>query len=223
MENSRSAKRIFLDVGANTGQTLAAVLDPELGFDQVYCFEPSTACWEKLELVAAEGMHRMIETSRRRTYVKLLQFGLWNHAGEAAIFGPGNKGASLWKKINHPKYVPTELCRFVRATDWFVENIHAGNTVFLKLNCEGAECDILDDLLDSGEFEKVSYCMVDFDVRKIASQKHREAELRARLEREGVRFPRIAFSKQVMVGATHQERIKHWLRLVENIAPSVEG
>jgi hypothetical protein len=91
------------------------------------------------------------------------------------------------------------------------ENVQAFDTVFLKLNCEGAECDILDDLLDSGEFAKLSFVMVDFDVRKIAAMRHRQAEVAERLAVYG--FPRVATSKQVMKGDTHAARIQHWLRL----------
>jgi len=194
-------QRIFLDVGANTGQTLAAVLDA--GFDQIVCFEPVRSCVPKLMNVARQ---------EHQGQIVIAPFGLWNQACDRQIYGPGNAGASLWKKNDHRKWNATAICKFVRATDWFKENIEAGDIVFMKLNCEGAECDILDDLLDSGEFGKVSFAMIDFDVRKISSQKHREAEIRARLE--SIPFPRVAFSKQVMIGATHQERIRSWLKLV---------
>lgn len=198
-------RRIFLDVGANTGQTLGAVLDPAFGFDQITCFEPAPECWHALNMIA--------KTDAR---VGIIYFGLWNQTGSAKIFEPGRKGASLWRK-DGARSDASRLCKFIRASDWFRENIFDSDIVWLKLNVEGAECDILDDLLDSGEFAKVTFCMVDFDVRKIASQKHREAELRARLAPFG--FPRVCYGadrKRVMVGDTHQERIKSWLRAIEN-------
>ena len=198
------SRRIFLDVGAHTGETLAAVLDPEFRFDEIVCFEPASACWKALDNVASWDDRVSAE-----------RYGLWNKECSWLIIDPGSQGASIYKK-DHGRYNKTELCNFVHARYWFGENIEHGDTVFLKLNCEGAECDIIDDLLDSGEFAKVTYLMVDFDVRKIASQRHREAEIRARFEREGIAFPRWASTKQVMKGATHQERIKNWLRVVEN-------
>lgn len=197
MENAKS-RRIFLDVGANTGQSLAAALDPVFRFDEIVCFEPVKFCWKYLESV-------------NDNRVRIQYFGLWNQTCEKPIFEPGIKGASLWKK-DKARTTLSEICEFRRATDWFKENIKADDIVWLKLNCEGAECDILDDLLDSGEFDKVTYAMIDFDVRKIASQKHREAELRKRLE--VYPFPRWATTKQVMVGATHELRIKNWLHVV---------
>lgn len=199
--------RIFLDVGANTGQTLAAVLAPEFRFDWIYCFEPASPCWKKLRAIAYE----MGLNGQMHPMVCIQAFGLWNQTCYAPLIEPGRQGASMWKKEKSARD-DREICFFHRASDWF-KNLDAGNVVFLKLNCEGAECDILDDLLDSGEFDKVTYAMIDFDVRKIASMKYREAELRARLEPYG--FPRIAFARDVMVGETHADRIQNWLRLVE--------
>jgi FkbM family methyltransferase len=191
-------RRVFLDVGANTGQTLKAVLDPEFRFDRIVCFEPASVCWPKLKLLADKR-------------VSIARFGLWHKTCIQPIFAPGEKGGSLWRR-DHSKYERAEICDFRRARDWFADNVDEGDTVFLKLNCEGAECDILDDLLDSGEFRKISFALIDFDVRKIRSEKHREAELRERLK--AWPFPRVAFSKDVMAGPTHEARIKNWLRLV---------
>jgi len=68
-------------------------------------------------------------------------------------------------------------CQFVRASDWFRDNVSADDEVFLKLNCEGSECEVISDLLDSGEYDKVKATLVDFDVRKSPSNKHKEDEL----------------------------------------------
>ena len=189
--------RVFLDVGANTGQSLAAALDPEFRFDRIVCFEPASACWPRLKAMADKR-------------VEIAKFGLWNKDAQQPIFQPGSKGAGMWKK-DKGIIDDTEMCQFRRASDWFRDNLKAGDTVYLKMNCEGAECDILDDLLDSGEFEKVAFVMIDFDVRKIAAMKHRQAELEARLAPYG--YPRVSTSKEVMKGDTHEVRIKNWLRL----------
>lgn len=201
-------RRIFLDVGANTGQTLAAVLDSRFRFNWIVCFEPVQSCWDKLQFVAVE---RLVSLPDIRPWVRIEHFGLWNQTCEKLIFEPHSQGGSLWKK-DKARSDETELCHFVRASEWFKENIEEGDIVFLKLNCEGAECDILDDLLDSGEFGKVSFAMIDFDAHKISSQKHREAELKSRLEI--FTFPRVMTSKQAMKGPTHAARIQNWLRVV---------
>lgn len=189
--------KVFLDVGAHNGESLQAALDPEFGFDQIVCFEPAPGCWPKLAAL----------TTPR---VRVECFGLWNRTCTRPLYQPGTMGAGMWRK-DGGKTDETVECRFMNASDWMRRHIRANDQVHLKLNCEGAECDILDNLLDSGEFEKIAFVMVDFDVRKIAAMRHRQAEVQARLERYG--FPRVASSKQVMKGDTHQERIKNWLRL----------
>jgi hypothetical protein len=80
----------------------------------------------------------------------------------------------------------TAKCRFVRASEWFSENLKGGDEIFLKLNCEGSECDIVNDLLDSGEYAKVKATLIDFDVRKSPSKIHQEISLRARLASLGI-------------------------------------
>ena len=197
--------RIFLDVGANTGQSLMAALDRD--FDQIVCFEPAPICWPYLE-----------KLKDKRTTIH--RYGLWDRDVTATLYDQGTKGAGMWVKgkrlLNAVEKPITETaCTFKRASSWFRKHIPTGHTVYLKLNCEGAECDILDDLLDSGEFDKVSYCMVDFDVRKVMKLKHREAETRARLAEYP--FPRVAYCKDVMRGETHQDRIGNWLALVDAV------
>ena len=191
--------KVFLDVGAHRGQTLAAVLEKD--FDRIVCFEPVSQHWPVLQALAD-----------KRTRVET--FGLWNRTAAVELFDPGTKGAGFWVKDKRRTDVPItrELCEFRRATDWFCYNLSADDRVYLKLNCEGAECDILDDLLDSGEFGKVAYVMIDFDVRKISAMRHRQDEIMARLEQYPA--PRVMLSRDVMAGNTHRDRIHNWLSLL---------
>ena len=191
--------RIFLDIGAHVGETVRGVLDPVYRYDRIICFEPVKACCEQLA---------HIEDPR----VTILPFGLWKETCERPVFGPRSLAASVFPYTSHLDTSTFEMCRFVLASEWFGANMRKEDTVFLKLNCEGCECDIVDDLLDSSEFDKVDFMMIDFDVRKIPSQKHREKEVRSRLKKYP--FPRVSFCKDVMIGPTHAARIQHWLRAV---------
>jgi FkbM family methyltransferase len=189
--------KVFLDVGAHTGESLHAVRDPKYGFERIYCFEPASSCWPALEAVRD---HR----------VTVCRFGLWDKTCAQPLYDAGSIGASLFadKFELRPS---NELVRFVRATEWFGENLGEGDEIYLKLNCEGAEFDIVEDLLDSGEFAQVRSAMIDPDVRKIPSRAHRERELRARLAADGA--TNYFLEEDVMVGATHRERIQNWLRI----------
>jgi FkbM family methyltransferase len=201
--------KVFLDVGAHEGSSLNAVRDPKYGFDRIYCFEPASGCWSALESVA---------DSR----VTVCRFGLWNATREHPLYDPGSRGASVF--ADKFKERPTdELARFVRATDWFRENLAEGDEIYLKLNCEGAECDIAEDLLDSGELARVRSVMIDPDVRKIPSQEHRERELGERLR--GAGLTNYFMERDVMVGDTHRARVQNWLRVAggERRSPRVQA
>jgi FkbM family methyltransferase len=189
--------KVFLDVGANDGGTLQAVRDPKYGFDRIYCFEPASSCWPALEAI-------------RDARVRVCKFGLWNMTCEQALYAPGSIGASLFEEKFRDE-PSAEVCRFVRASDWFRANLEPDDEIFLKLNCEGAECDIAEDLLESTELARVRSVMIDPDVRKIPSLAHREGELRERLV--AANLTNCFMRDDVMVGATHHARIQNWLRV----------
>jgi FkbM family methyltransferase len=189
--------KVFLDVGAHNGETLHAVRDPKYGFERIYCFEPASASWPLLEAV---------DDAR----VTVCRYGLWSETADRPLYDAGSVGASLFAD-KFASARPEQSAHLVRATDWFREHLSAGDDVYLKLNCEGAEVDIVEDLLSSGEFARVRSAMIDPDVRKIPSLAHRERELRDRLAQAGL--SNYFMEEEVMVGPTHRARIQNWLRL----------
>lgn len=188
--------KVFLDVGAHEGETLHAVRDPRYRFDRIYCFEPAPSCWPALEAV-------------RDDRVSVCRFGLWNQTCVRPLYDSGSLGASMFadKFKTQP---PEQMSRFVRASEWLCENLLEDDEVYLKLNCEGAEFDIVEDLLDSGELERMRSVMIDPDVRKIPSRAHRERVVRARLVGKGL--ANYFMEEDVMIGETHRARIQNWLR-----------
>src|SRR5262249_48327469 len=135
----------------------------------------------------------------------------WNRTAAQTLYDAGSRSASLYAD----KFEETrseEEVELVRATDWFCEHLRVGDEVYLKLNCEGAEADIVEDLLESGEFARLRAVMIDPDVRKIPSQRHREREVRERLRATG--FTNYAMEEDVMIDDTHRLRIQNWLRSV---------
>jgi FkbM family methyltransferase len=201
--------KVFLDVGAHEGWTLHAVRDPKYRFDRIYCFEPAPACWPALAAVP-DGR------------VEICRYGLWNETTTHELYDAGSRGASIYADKFHDAR-PGVAAAFVRATDWFLKHLGNDDEIFMKLNCEGAEVDIVEDLLDSGQLTRVRSLMVDPDVRKIPSQAHRERELYDRLRAAGL--TNYFFERDVMVGDTHRERIQNWLRVAgaEESAPLAQS
>jgi FkbM family methyltransferase len=174
--------KVFIDVGSNKGQTVNAILEPSYGFDRtfckygferIFCFEPVTE------------LHQDFAKKYHDPRIILYDMGLWKETCERPIFSPGTQSGSIFAdKVNVDPQRST-ICSFIRASDWFREHLTETDEVYIKLNCEGCEADIIEDLLDSNEYRKITSLGVAFDVRKIPSQRHREEEIKRRLEECG--------------------------------------
>jgi FkbM family methyltransferase len=185
--------RVFLDVGAHVGETLPVALDRRYGFDRVHCFEPVSACWERLERHADAR-------------VVVHRFGLLDSAGQRTVHAPGSLGASLFDDVGATG--PTEVCRFARASDWVRANVAPEDVAFAKINCEGAECDIITDLLEAGMLGRIRSVLVHFDAAKHPSIRHRVDEVKRRLLDVGVTS--VVDARDVP-GQSHVDRVARWL------------
>jgi FkbM family methyltransferase len=188
--------KIFLDVGAHLGETLKIALESKYGFDKIYCFEPVPDCCAVLRTFKDER-------------IVVLEYGLWNKSHTGKIYNPNAKGASLFKdKFDHD--VKTQDVKLVSAGRWFKENIKEDDRVYLKINCEGAEVAILNDLIKTEGYKKISVLMVDFDVRKIPSQKHLMDEMKEKLNKLDI--PKIFYIDEYNLGSgTHNYFTHYWL------------
>ncbi len=177
MIGGNKMSRIFLDVGSNTGQTIELLLQSRFRIDHIVGFEPSPICCDILNS-KFESNHK----------VEIVKAGLWFETCEMDLHNEGSVGGTV-----HADYQTTcdpekriTRCRFIKASDWFRDYVSEDDEVFLKLNCEGSECRIVTDLLDSGEYDKVKATLIDFDVRKSPMAKPQENELRERLKIAGI-------------------------------------
>ena len=136
--------------------------------------------------------------------------GLGAETGAATLYGAGLLGASLYaskaQKARHADLL-TEPIDVVRASDWFRKNIPAGADVYMKLNCEGAECDILNEMLDAGLADRLTSLYIDFDIRKVEGQRHRQATTEQRLRQAKVRYV-----TSESLGCVANSAVKKWLR-----------
>ena len=184
-------RKIFLDVGAHEGQTLRAVID--LPFDRVYAFEPVPDHWDRL--------------AQFGSLVTLQTFGLSDVTGNINVYDPGSMGASMWQRPGRSSR--RIICEFRRASDWMRANLEQGDEVYMKLNCEGAELDILNDLASTGNLPHFKSVLVMFDAHKIPELHEQLAETRVRLKA----YPNVLSSKEIPPGLTHTARIRNWLRM----------
>lgn len=190
---------IFIDVGGYEGQTLDEVIKPRWGFSKIYCLEPMPRQFEVLTQKYSD-----LEN------VVLLEYGLSDLTGPAIIYGDNSlMEASLYADKRDANSSFETVCQFVAASE-FVKSLDTDDEIIMKLNCEGAETIILQNLIETGIIWDLDNIMIDFDVRKIPSMTWSEAHIMAELKRIG--FTKYSLCDEVMHGKTHQDRIANWLR-----------
>jgi FkbM family methyltransferase len=143
------ARKIFLDVGGYRGDSSRAALDPLFKFDKIYCFEPVAQCCEEIRANISDPRFTVINA------------GLLDVCETIPFANAGELGGSIYGDG-----AATVECRFIRASKFFLDHIGSGDRVWMKLNCEGAEVAILNDLLDSGEASKLREVLIDLDAAK---------------------------------------------------------
>lgn len=179
--------RIFFDVGSHHGETIDRMLDPVYKLDRIIGFDPSPACQSLL-----------IAKYQNEPRVEIASFGLWNKTTNRPLFCEGQLFGTIWPDYE-PNFIhPVAQIRGNIATGLFVkasyvvhEVVRPGDFVVFKMNCEACECDIVDDLLDSGEYDKLDWVLIDFDVRHVPSQAHRQQEILQRVADLGKKNLRI--------------------------------
>jgi FkbM family methyltransferase len=189
--------KIFIDVGGHFGETVEAVIDPRFGFDRIYSFEPVARCCREIARI-----------QDRRLVV--VQAGLLDQTSEKYIFDPGSVAGSIYKDHVHVRNQDKELCKFIEAADFFEKNVSDLDTVYMKLNCEGSECAILENLIKKNEFRKIKEVLIDFDIRKIPSQSGRHEQILELLRSTNIR--NYHFPEEVQYGfVNHFGGIQNWL------------
>ena len=136
--------------------------------------------------------------------------GWWTSTATMELHDPGAIGASVAAEKALTDEV--ERCQFIDAAAWIDDHVHDDDVVWLKLNCEGAECDVLDHLLDAGAMARIDHVLVHFDVEKIPSMAHRADATRRRLDAAGVDYVEPT---KVFFGRSHAAKTANWLAWTE--------
>lgn len=188
--------RIFLDVGAWIGDTAKEVLESKHQFDKIYCFEPQI---DLCEIIKQINNDKII----------VCEYGLWKETNTLPLYMVKHtEGATLYSDKFKEETKHSEI-KTIKASDWFKENLKLEDFVVLKMNCEGAECDILDDLFESGEYTKISALIVDFDARKIPSLQHRMQAIKEKIKKS--KIPNICIYNDKNYKA-HNEALQGYIK-----------
>lgn len=166
-------RKVFLDIGAHIGETLECVVSQKWAFERIFCFEPSPNCWDSLKGLSDER-------------VEILPFGLWKDDAVLPLYNEGKVGASMSPdKDGSQSEAP---CSFRDIAAWFEENIRDSDRLYVKVNVEGVEVDLIDRLAETGQLSRIDHLLVHFDVRKIPRLRHKEGRARKVLDAAGVQY-----------------------------------
>lgn len=181
---TRDEARIFVDVGANTGQAFAYFKDlfPVSAYTYHF-FEPNPYCRDKLlEKVASHTFPRGIEVFPYAAWVKnesLKFFGVWETANKLT------QGGSLLKEHNNVFYESDEGHALTVEAICFADYMERLQTDFdeivVKMDIEGAELDVLESLwLRKTLFRRKTLMFVEFHSHYLVGQARAASELRRR-------------------------------------------
>lgn len=196
------ARKVFIDVGAHHGETARAAIP--FDFDAIHCLEPSAAAC------------RVLRAIRDRRLV-VHPFGLAGRDGPAQLHhGAASFSASLFVDKSNVDPASTEACRVRRASAWVRETIRDGDVAILKINAEGAEVEVLEDLEAAGLLPRFARIIAFPDANKIPSLKARGAALFERLLQTA---PNFRSAKTVLVGVPSdvESRTTRWLESLPEI------
>ena len=199
--------RVFLDIGAHTGETLEEVLKDKYAFDREICIEPSQTCIKALN-----------EYANTDSRVEILQFGLSNEDSIKTLYNPGELNGSIFSEDESKEDIK-ESITLEDAHTWYSKNLDPSDFVVIKTNCEGSEVDIIDSFLKGNTFNYFYTLLVTFDIRDYPSMAYKELEIRRRLKASG--YINFCFSDDMMIGPTHEKRIENWLTSFGVDLPSV--
>ncbi len=195
-----SQRAIFLDIGAHWGETLEEVLSSIWRFDIVYAFEPDPEAVRIIEqkFPAEIASGKLI----------LVPAALSNRDGEADLFG-GNEGggASLYAEKTNIDAAKHETVQLLSSSAYFRSHFKGDDLIIAKLNCEGGEVDILQDLAASGEIQKIARLVVDFDIRKVRGKRGLARATIEKMRHAG--FNRFLLTENVMIGADARARTRN--------------
>ena len=109
----------------------------------------------------------------------------------------GGRQTPRWRSMTRAPFVrafmrrslaieAVERRRFVDAAEWMANHIADDDTVWMKVNVEASEVEILDRLLTANQLGRVDHLVVHFDVEKIRGDRTSAGQMRDRLDAAGV-------------------------------------
>lgn len=193
--------RVFVDVGARAGGTAQAVFNSPYTFDRVISVEPDPEMIAKLQ---GKFASRLSEDS-----FAVAPYAISTSRGQMTLYGSNTGGgASLVAgKVSKKERADGVSVNTISWGDFLdLYDLH-GSELYVKMNCEGGEIDIVKSMIehDRGQIRSM---VIDFDIIKSAGGGWKKWASVSALRRAGIPF---LLSEKIFVKGAARPRIENWL------------
>ena len=192
---------VFIDVGAHRGEALEEALRPVYILDKFLVVEPSSTAFQKLNKF-------------RDSRLTLFKFAVSNLNSKVTLYSAGSVGGAIYAdKDRH--WPETEIVPAVKFSEFLENNTKASDSLYIKINVEGSELDLLRELLLVKD-RKILSILLSIDLVKVPSLQKYETEFYNMLS--NYLYPiRVRSEKKVNVA------VRNWLVSVDLIkSPSIQ-
>lgn len=160
---TKQMRNVFIDIGAHIGESVEIATSKKYTFDVIYAVEPSSFCLKYLNKFKDQR-------------IEIIPFGFGSENKTTTLFGSGSVGASIFLEKT-PHWSVNEKINILKFSQWYCDNITEDDLVWIKLNAEGAELEIIQELRYIHNPKKIVSMLIDFDVEKIPGLQKEKKEL----------------------------------------------
>lgn len=165
--------KVFVDIGAHIGESIEIALKRKYRFDRLIAVEPSSYGLKFLK-------------SYRSSRLEVFAIGVSNRNCYEILYGAGSVGGSLYAdKTAHWDF--TEYVEIRKFSSWITDVISVEDEIWLKVNIEGGELEIVEELQLLREFN-IKSLLISFDVEKVPSRSDKRAYLEQLLSRMEINY-----------------------------------
>ena len=178
----------YIDVGAHIGEVIDLVVKFLDGLDaeyMVYAFEPYPPAFNLLK-----------DRLGKKNYA-LYNKACSDYEGRGNIYMSSSRGGHSLKKTKHN----INLSRFnvvdvIKFSTWFVNNIKPADFNIVKINIEGSEYEVYEDIIKSGLVKDIDvFCGSLGDLHKIGKPAHEAEAFAKHLKDSGIEVVELSVTR----------------------------
>ena len=178
--------KILLDCGAHNGDSIPDLVSLFGPFDKIYAFEANPS-YEK-EILALRSQYNNLE---------LICAAVWDKQEKVKLFlgETGLESSLIFEKktggFSKTNYVESEAIDF---SEWMKSNLSINDTIYLKMDIEGAEFPVLEKMIRDGTHRMVDVFLPEWHADRIDYKhvKFRRRYIELRFKLSGIKILRLS-------------------------------